>query len=98
MEEEKLITDLRSEDTDIIQKALVSLQEKLLRNNGVLIMRDLSKLKTCFVKIFQNNQKFVDSKIMILTFEFLNSFFSNNYGSDAELQFTAHVLPELIKY
>ena len=61
-------------------------------------MRDLSKLRTAFLKVFEHKDKFKESKVFLKVFEFLSSFLTNNYGSDYEIQFTSHILFEVIKY
>ena len=98
MDDERLFIDLSSDDDKLIEKALLSLSEKLVKSSGVLVMRDLSKLRASFLKIFESRDKFKESKVFTKTFEFLTSFFTNNYGSDYEIQFTSHVLQEIIKY
>ena len=98
MEEEKINTYLISEDPELITKALTLLQGKLASNNGVLVVKDLVKLKNGVVKIFESKDKLSNTKVLYHLFDFLTSFMTNNYGNDYELQFTSYILDELIKY
>lgn len=98
MEEDQLLTQLSSQESADIQKALLSLHEKIAKNNGVLVMQNLGKLKSCFLKIFENLHSYSETKIITLMFEFLSNFLANNYGSDYQIQFTSYILPEIIKF
>lgn len=98
MEETQLLSQLSSDIPEDIEKALLSLLEKLAINNGVLVMQNLSKLKTSFMNIFSNRDSYKESRVMTLVFEFLTHFLANNNSSDYQIQFTSYVLPEIIKF
>ena len=45
MEEDSLLAQLASDNSQELEKALLSLHEKLAKNNGILVLKNLSKLK-----------------------------------------------------
>lgn len=97
MEEEQVLAQLSSDQPDEIESALKNLQRYQYKNNGILVIKDLSKLKTGLLRIFENQKNYVDSKVMETLLNFLSSFLTNNYGNDYEVQLTSHILPNIIK-
>jgi hypothetical protein len=96
MEEEHLLSQLTSDDPADIKKGISELQQKMYKNNGILVVQNLAKFKNSLLAIFQNSQSYHESEVMPTLFEFLAHFLSNNFSWDYEIQLTTHILPDLI--
>ena len=98
MDDEKIFSYLSSEDPKLIIKAFTLLQGKMASNNGILVIKDIGKLKSWIVQLFETKDKLSESKVFAHLFDFLTSFLAHNYGRDYEVQFISHILGELVRY
>ena len=55
-----MLAQLSFDQPDEIESALKNLQRYQYKNNGILIIKDLSKLKTGLLRIFENQKNFLE--------------------------------------